>query len=46
VNKIPSKERRKELRKEYEKIQGERYTRELQKTHHISLFEWVEYLTN
>jgi hypothetical protein len=46
VNKIPSKERRKELRREYEKIQGERYTKELQKTHDISLFEWVEYLTN
>jgi len=46
VSKIPSKKRRKELREEYEKIQGDKYTKELQNTHHISSFEWVEYKTS
>jgi len=46
MSKVPSKKRRKELRKEYEKTEGERYVKELQKTHHITLLEWVEYKTS
>ena len=40
-----NKQIRKELRKEYERIQGERYTKELQQHPQISWFEWVEYKT-
>ena len=37
-----NKQRRKELRKEFEKIQGENYVKQIQKEHSISWFEYVE----
>jgi hypothetical protein len=46
VSKIPSKKRRKELREEYNKIQGKKYVEEIKKYPHISSFEWVEYKTS
>jgi hypothetical protein len=37
-----NKHRRKELRKEFEKIQGERYLKQIQKEPSVSWFEYVE----
>ena len=42
--KTPSKKRRKELRELYEKIQREKYVRELEKEPMCSSFEWVGYM--
>jgi len=39
-----SKKRRKELREFFEKIQGERYIRELKKEPLCGSFEWVRYM--
>ena len=39
-----SKEKRKELRKEYEKIQGKKYVDEIRQHTDISLYEWVGFL--
>mgnify|MGYP000852330540 FL=1 len=36
------KKRRRELREEYEKIQGERYVKQIQKEPSVSWFEYVE----
>ena len=36
------KKRRRELREEYEKIQGERYVKQIQKEPAVSWGEWVE----
>jgi len=39
-----SKKRRKELRDLYEKIQGEKYVRELERQPMCSSFEWVGHM--
>ncbi|MDC0249020.1 hypothetical protein OAK23_02615 [Flavobacteriaceae bacterium] len=36
------KKRRRELREEYEKIQGERYVKQIQKEPSVSWSEWVD----
>ena len=38
-----TKKRRKELRKEYERIQGLRYVEGLKEEPFVSWFEWVKY---
>ncbi|MBW8245180.1 hypothetical protein K1F50_20415 [Muricauda oceani] len=41
-----SKKRKKELREEYERINGLRYVRGLKKEPSVSWFEWVGYRDN